>query len=340
MEEIKFEQVYKIDKARLYNYYERIKNQFSFLDPLKIIAKFLNNQSIGETIDDTSSILNHYKGKIKKKILDFAFEWIRAQKIRLEYKKYLIRAQYSNFKLAVDDCIFLFFLNYDNYMRKLLKNNIKEYEISALYEIFFATFEAKNFNVSQILEKHKNKVPTIFKENQRIDTKIMTLRVGLSEIIKKDYEGVLSSRKEEKQMKDLTPTQYFTPKKKIVFEFNGTLLERLIKTYCFDKKKIRSIEIENAVSQFLHSYFRFGKFYKYEEFKDILIQSLADYINSGLTEKMRKPSSLDVLKKLISNVLTEFRSIHKIKELDGAAWVNDLKPVLKGFALRFVENLF
>ena len=63
MEEIKFEQVYKIDKARLYNYYERIKNQFSFLDPLKIIAKFLNNQSIGDSIDDITSILNHYKEK-------------------------------------------------------------------------------------------------------------------------------------------------------------------------------------------------------------------------------------------------------------------------------------
>ena len=115
----------------------------------------------------------------------------------MEYKKYLIRAQYSNLKLAVDDCIFLFFLNYDKYMRKLLKNNIKEYDISALYEIFFATFDAKNFNISQILERHKNKVPTIFKENQRIDTKIMTLRAGLSEIIKKDYERSVNPIREK-----------------------------------------------------------------------------------------------------------------------------------------------
>jgi len=189
MEEINLEQVYKIDKVRLHGYYERIKNQYSDLDPLQIIAKFLNTQSIGEYVNDIFSVLNYYKAKIKKSILDFAFEWIRAQKIRFEYKKYLIRAQFPNYELAVDECIHRFFLKYDRYIRKLLKDDIKEYEISALYEMFFIPFDTMKFNITSILNKNKSKVPTIYRETKRLDTKIMTLRSALSEIIRNDYES-------------------------------------------------------------------------------------------------------------------------------------------------------
>ncbi|MFX1392728.1 MAG: hypothetical protein ACFFAH_04055 [Promethearchaeota archaeon] len=189
MEDINLEQVYKIDKARLYSYYERIRNQNSDLEPLQIIAKFLNTQSIGEYVNDIFNVLNYYKTKIKKNILDFAYEWIRAQKIRFEYKKYLLRAQFPNYELAIDECIYSFFLKYDRYIRKLLKNNIKEYEISALYEIFFNPFDKMKFKISLILDKHKNKVPTIFRETKRLNTKIMTLRSALSEIIRNDYES-------------------------------------------------------------------------------------------------------------------------------------------------------
>jgi len=34
-----------------------------------------------------------------------------------------------------------------------------------------------------------------------------------------------------------------------------------------------------------------------------------------------------------------FRTIHKIEVLDGAAWVNDLNPVLKKIVFNFIDNL-
>ena len=46
------------------------------------------------------------------------------------------------------------------------------------------------------------------------------------------------------------------------------------------------------------------------------------------------------LETLISKALGEFREIHQIKILDGLAWINDLKPVLKKFVTKFVDELF
>lgn len=188
MENKSFQQNYKIDKKRLNTYYERIRNQSPNLPQTEIVAKFLLSQSVGNSYSQVLMILNYYKEKIKENVsvLEFAFEWIWAQNIRLEYKKHLNRAQYPNLDLAIDDCIFLFFLNYDKRLRQLLKENIKEYEVSALYETFFSP-DRKNINIVKILQEQKSLVPTFFKETKRINTSIITLRNGVLEVIKEDY---------------------------------------------------------------------------------------------------------------------------------------------------------
>lgn len=188
MENKEFHQIYKIDEKRLNTHYERIRNQSPDLSQTEIIAKFLLSQSIGNSYGQVLMVLNYYKEKISENVsvLDLAFEWIRGQSIRLEYKKHLNQAQYPNLDLAIDDCIFLFFLHYDKRLRQILKKDIKEYEISALYETFFSP-DSKNINIIKVLEEHKSIVPTFFKETKRIDTSIITLRNGLSEVIKEDY---------------------------------------------------------------------------------------------------------------------------------------------------------
>jgi len=232
----KIEQMYKIDKDRLYNYYCRIRNKFQNEPPIRSIAKFLTEQSIGSSIDDISNVLKYFEDKLenKKEIIDLAYEWIRGQKIRLEYKKYLIRAQYPDNKLnlAIDDCISYFFLDFDKHIRKLLEKDINEYEISALLEIFFSPYETETFKIEEVIAHHKDKVPTFFEGNKRLDTRIITLRSGLSQIIIKDYEKVLLSRKEEKQKKEMKDVSSFTSFKEEIIEFTGARLERLIKTYC------------------------------------------------------------------------------------------------------------
>lgn len=345
MDEDDFTEIYKIDRDRLYSYYERIKNQSLYKSEVKIVAKFLINRSVGNKIDDVFNVLSYFKDKIieGKDVLDLAFEWIRAQKIRLEYKKYLIRTQYPNddIDLAIDDCIILFFLEYDKYIRDLLKNDIKEYEISALIETFFNPFEMKTYDLENILKKHEGKVPTIYKENKREPTNIMTLRSGLSGIIKMDYDGVKNARLEQIQSHEIKFGKVLTPKKaEEIREFNGTNLERILKTYCFSKKEIEPKVIESAVTNFLTSYFVFGKFYEYEEFKDILVDSLAEYINLGLTDRFKEHYPIDTLNNLINNVLLKFSAIHQIKKLDGVAWINDLKPALKRFVINLTVNLF
>ena len=333
-----FNQILKIDKERLQGYYERIKKRFNELEPIQIVTKFLVDQSIGTSIFEVSNILNYYKTKIVEKmdILDFAFEWIRANNLHFEYKKYLIKEQYKNYQTAIDDCIFRFFLNYDEHIRKILKVDIKEFEISTLYEIFFSSNKIKSLDLNTILEKHKIKVPTIFDENERINTKLFTLYSGLSEIIQNDYNESFPS-----EVKIIVKNQEKTNSiNTATTGFNGTLLERIIKFCCFQKKKILKEEFEKAISQFLSSYLRFGIFYKFEEFKEILIQNLADYINSGLTEEIRKSNSLEYLQNQISDVMKEYEKKIRIKELDGLAWINDLKPVLKIFVVEYIDKLF
>ena len=102
---------------------------------------------------------------------------------------HLGKSQFPNLELAIDDCMFTFFLKYDQYLRDLFKKDLKEFEISALYEIFFSSNE-EILNVKEILEKHKARVPIFFNEKGKIDTNVITLRSGISEVIRKDYEKI------------------------------------------------------------------------------------------------------------------------------------------------------
>ena len=344
MEEIDFEELYKIEKDKLLRYYERIKNQFKFSEPIQIVAKFLINQSIGSNLTDVHETLTYFYDKLAegKKILDLAFEWIRAQKIRLEYKKYLIRAQYPNdsLSLAVDDCLFKFFLQYDNFMRNLLKKDVREHNFSALYEIFFSPYESKNLNIKDILERHIDNVPTHFQGIEKINTNIVILRSGLSVIIVKDYANVLQSRKEEKLKREQKFAKQKMEKLQQENSFEGLLIERLIKTYCISKEFIPDKEIENAVSQFLSSYFKFGSLYSFEDFKELLIQNLADDIYSGLNDRLKQRNTIDNIKYLILNVITLFRKTNTAKKLDGLAWKRDLTDFLKTFVIKFFSTMF
>jgi hypothetical protein len=343
MEQLNIEEVYKIGKDKLLRYYERIKNQLKNAGPTQIIAKFLVNQSIGSNYDEVYETLLYFNKSLAngKELLDLAFEWIRAQKIRLEYKKYLSRAQYPQnyISLAVDDCIFQFFLEYDKYTRKILRKDTKEHNFSALYEIFFSPYESKNLNIKDILERHIDNVPTHFDGIEKINTNIIILRSGLSNIIVKDYENVLYARREEKAKKDLKFTKRATYEIKPDTGFKGLLIERMIKTYSISRKKITEKEIENAVSQFLSSYFKFGTLYNFDGFKDLLVHNLAEDIYSGLTEKLKQANSLENIKYLVLNVITIFSKTVKSNTLDGMAWKNDLIPFLKEFILKFINNL-
>jgi hypothetical protein len=343
MEESKFEKLYKIEKDKLLRYYDRLRNQFKNLGPSQVIARFLINQSIGSNYNDVYETLLYFRDKVAdgKELLDLAFEWIRAQKVRLEYKKYLIRAQYpfNNLSLAVDDCIFQFFLEYDKYIRNLLKDDIREYNFSTLYEIFFSPYESQDLNIKDILEKHIHNVPTHFQGIEKINTNVIILRSGLSNIIVKDYENVLFSRKEEKSRKEFKSYKSSFVQPVEEEKFNGFLLERLIKTYCVRKIEISNKEIENAVSQFLSSYFKFGKIYDYDDFKELLVKNLAEDLTSALSEKHRRGQSLDNVKRALFNIMNSFHKVNKVKKLDGLAWKSDLTPILRSYMTKFIGSL-
>jgi len=342
MECMAFEDRYKIDKERLISYYDRIKRQSKDQDQLSMITKFLVNQSIGSTYDDIYGILLYFKDKIinGKSLLDFAIEWIRAQKIRLEYKKYLIRAKYpqNNLALAIDDCIFRFFLDINKYLRTLMKKNIQEYNFSALYEIFFSPYDTKNLNIEDILLRHMHNVPTHFQGSNKIDVNIIILRSALSNLIVKDYEDVLFSRKEAAAMKTKQLNEKVKSKKEIIYEFHGSLLERMIKTFCISKKEILPSEIEKSVSQFLSSYLKFGSFYKFADFKDNMIKCFAEDIILGLTDNMKNQIQKNHLESAISNALMEFNKINSDLELDGQALKNDLTPILKDIVIHLINT--
>ena len=343
VEDLDFQELYNIEKDKILRYYERLGSRFKNLSQIQLVARFLVNQSIGSNYNDVYNTLIYFKDKIEegKDVLDLAFEWIRAQKIRLEYKKYLSRAQYpfNNLSLAVDDCIFKFFLEYDNYIRSLLKNTIREYNFSVLYEIFFSPFDSKNLNIKDILDRHIDKVPTYFQGLNKIKTNIIVLRSGLSNIIVKDYENVLFARKEEKVKKELKfkPVKVVQPEKDN--KFNGLLLERIIKTFCVRKIEISHKEIESGVSQFLSSYLKFGTLYHIDVFKDLLIRNLAEDLNSSLPEEYKKFNTLDNIRRSISNTINSFTRINKVKKLDGLAWKKDFTPVLKNYVIKFINSL-
>ncbi len=343
MVKISIEEIYRIEKDKLLRYYERIQNQLKNSGPTQIISKFLVNQSIGSNYNDVYETLLYFKDMLVegKELLDLAFEWIRAQKIRLEYKKYLSRAQYpqDDISLAVDDCIFQFFLEYDKYIRNILSKDTKEHNFSALYEIFFSPFESKNLSINDIVERHIDNVPTHFDGMEKIDTHIVILRSGLSNVIVKDYVNVLVARKEEKTKKELKFKEKTTYEIKPDTGFKGLLIERMIKTSCISKEKIADKEIENAVAQFLSSYFKFGTLYDFDGFKDLLVHNLADDIFSGLTEKLKRTNTLDNIRYLVLNVITIFSKTIKTKRLDGMAWKKDLTPILKTFIIKFIHNI-
>ena len=233
MGDMEFESRYKIDKERLSKYYERIKNHGKEKGSIDHITNFLINQSISSSFEEVFDTLKYYEDKIVEGqgLLDLAFEWIRAQKIRLEYKKYLIRAQYStsDLCLAVDDCIYRFFLSYDEYIRKLFKKDIREHNFSALYEIFFNTFDEKSLIIEDIVQKHIHNIPSHYYGSNKINTNIMTLRQGLSNIIVKDYVNVLSARKEEEALSIKLVSKRIDPDNQLAEEFEGSNLERIIK---------------------------------------------------------------------------------------------------------------
>lgn len=195
IDEFELIQMFRIDKKRLNSYYERIENQFHNFTLNQIIATFLNGQSIGTSMYDVIIVLNYYKNLIidNRTLLDFAFEWIRAKQIRFHYIKYLANAQFLNYETAIDACIFLFFQKYDLLLRNLFMRKVKEYEISSLYRVFFNPMETK-FNFNKILEEKKNQVPIIIQSLEEFNPIIYTLRSGLSEIIRYDFEKIINNR--------------------------------------------------------------------------------------------------------------------------------------------------
>lgn len=333
MEKNKFRQLFEIDKERLSWNYQRINHMFNNLEPIEIIAKFLINQSVGFTPNRIIDILNYYKPIIKegKTLLDFAFEWIRANKIRLNYKKFINLGTYEDQNSAIDETIFLFFLSYDKHIREFLIKNVSELEICALYEIFFNPNQIDSTKMDVFLRTNELRVHTIFKGKEKVNTSIFTLREGLSSMIKKDYNDLHSSKVEIKSDQQKSDYEVLST----ITEFDGTMLERLIKSYCFNKRKIVERELESAISRFLSSFFRFGQFYKYEDFKGNLTQSLTASVRSGLTDK----GKLNLLDNLISDNFLYFeKTLEKLK-LDGLAWVRDFTPIIKEIVIKLVDML-
>jgi hypothetical protein len=220
----------------------------------------------------------------------------------------------------------------------LLKTSIQEFNHSALYEIFFSPYDTKNLNIEDILRRHMHNVPTHFHGSTKINVNTIILRSALSNIIVKDYEDVLFSRKEEEAMKCKQLNGNVKLQKKIIYEFNGALLERMIKTYCIGKKQIYSSEIEKAVGQFLSSYLRFGSFYKFTEFKDKMTKSFSEDIICGLTDNKKNLIQKNHLESAISKALMEFNKLNSDLELDGLALKNDLTPILKEIVIRLIDT--
>ncbi|MFX0040871.1 MAG: hypothetical protein ACFFB9_12385 [Promethearchaeota archaeon] len=335
MEEIQFNKLYSIDKDRLYSNFRRIQNLNKNLNSIEIIAKFLDNQSIGISINQISEILIYFQNKLSKdnELLDLAFEWIRANKIRLEYKKYITLNDYNAYTTALDDAISLLFLKYDEYLRSLFKFTMEEYEFSTLYQIIFNPKLSESVNLTALLEKNKANVHTIFIDGEKINTIIHTLREGLSDMIRNDYnEGIPSDIKiinYEKQLVNVNAIEK---------DFDGTMIERLIKFYCFQRRKIEKKEFTMAINQFLSSYLEFSVFYDFNDFKEKIISSLLDYIYSGLTENY-KVQSIESLQNELRLAIEKFEKNLKQKRLKGKAWIEDLKPILQSFIEKFVEHL-
>jgi hypothetical protein len=328
-----FKQAFKIDDERLLWNYKRIERMFKDSDQGEVLAKFLINQSVGFTPDRIRDILNYYKPYISKNktMLDFAFEWVRANKIRFDYKKVIDLATYEDPNSAIDDTIFHFFLDYDKYIREFFIKNISEIEICALYQIFFNPKQVDSTNMDSFFRKKELRVHTIFIRKDQVNTNIFTLREGLSSMINKDYNELHNPKNQIKSERQKPSGKAFS----MTTNFNGTMLERLIKSYRFSKRKMVERELENSISSFLSSFLKFGQIYKYEDFKDKLIQNLTDSLCAGVPESHK----FDSLKILFSDKLLNFEKILKNQKLDGLAWIKDLKPILKEIVIELVDTL-
>jgi hypothetical protein len=335
--------IYFIDETRLRKHFSRIESVNTQLNKEDLIVKFLINQSIGISQESMSEILSYFEEKLieEKILLDFALEWIRATKIRFEYKKYLAKAQFKNEELAIDECIFLFFLEYDKYIRNLFIKDIKEFEIGTLYEIFFSPKVTSVINLEDILQKYKIQIPTIFFENERININIVTLRTSLSGIIKNDYHSISNKAYPKVKVSDMK----FIPESKSLLEkdeesFCGPLLERIIKSYCLTKNEDSLSELESAISQFLSSHFKFGKLYEYNNFKAKLKTDFIDLVYFSAPDYVQEKLELEDLKDLIEAILKECESKFIDQRLDGSAWKNDFQPLLLKFLKKVLDSFF
>ncbi|MFW9901475.1 MAG: hypothetical protein ACFFDY_09310 [Candidatus Thorarchaeota archaeon] len=335
MEEIQFNKLYKIDKERLRTNFQRIQNLNKDLNLEEIIAKFLDNQSIGIQKDQILEIIKYFQNRLSndKELLDFAFEWIRANKIRLEYKKYITLNDYKSYTTALDDAIFLFFLKYDKFLRAFFQSDMEEYEFCTLYQIIFNLKQSESFSFSALLEENKNKGLSIIILGEKFDMTIHTLREGLSDMIKNDYNEGRPS-----EVKIINYGKKVTTENAIDRDFDGTMVERLIKFYCFQRRNIDKKELTIAINQFLSSYFQFSLFYDFSKFREKLVSSFIDYIYSGLTENY-KNQSIESLNDEFSLTLDEFEKNLQQSTLNGKAWIEDLRPILQKFIEKFVSGL-
>ncbi|TFF97364.1 MAG: hypothetical protein EU547_04475 [Promethearchaeota archaeon] len=341
-ENIDIKALYPIDENRLSEYYLRVKKRYSENNQFEIGARFLISQSIGTDKLEIIPILEYFEknNPFGSKIIDFIIEWIRAQSIRLEYKKYLIRADYpeDSKDLAIDDCISRFFVKYDKYVRNLVNSNTSDYILATLYFIFFFDYRSE-LNFTQIVADFKKEIPPKLFDDISINT--YTLRLSLSKIIAKDYKGVVVSRKMEvNQRMETQNTIKATNKANIRdLEFKCSLLEKTIKTYFIKKEKVDPKAINNATTQLLNSFFRSGELYEFLDFFQILIDALTDTIYDSLIDEFKELYHKNRLRKLIRDVLVSAKDIEEIEVLDGIAWINDLTPIINNLIAIIFERV-
>jgi hypothetical protein len=339
---IDIKSIYPIDEERLLSYYKRIEKKYSKKSPIEIGASFLISQSIGSEVSEIIPVLEYFQEKnpFGTQLIDFIFEWIRAQRIRLEYKKYLIRADYpeNSEMLAVDDCISRFFVNYDKYIRNITDSNISDYILGTLYSIFFWDY-SKGLEFTEKLKSFKEKIPPEMFDSISINA--YTLRLSLSEIISNDYKGVVISRKAEKKQEVQVGNGLAKPKEIQIEEreFQCSLLEKTIKTYFIRKGKVDPKAINNASTQLLNSYFKSGELYEFLDFFQILIDGLSDTIYDALIDEFKDLYEKDRLRKLIRDILVSVKDVEESEILDGIAWINDLKPILNHLLIIVFEKV-
>ena len=340
-EDTSLSEIYKLDEQRLYDFYERIKKRYQDLSEIEIAAKFLVSQSIGPSESEIQKILKFFRNKefLGIKLLDFIFEWVRAQKIRLEYKRYIILQEYpgENINLAIDDSISRFFLAYDIYLRNVIKKEIPKYIFAVIYKIFFYDYENNAFDLLEILEQCREGIPPELFNNDH--SNIIILRLGLKEIIKKDYQRIIQSRKDIKDTEDFFKGKEATEKEEEEDQFNFSLLEKILKTYFIKKKKINPKEIEKAAVQLLNSYFKFSKIYAYKEFNQKLLDFLTENLFESFIQDFRAIYNRERLEQLISRYLKKIEEVNKDKKLGGVAWVHDLTPIITELMINVFEEL-